>query len=408
MARIIYRLVYFYFHVDTDPHYAWLLRKLVTYVRQLSDWILWWFSLCLLWMSWVGGRMLYPVYESWMINLDMVLHRKIRKRSMRIRNVSTFRLLSLPSAMCVFTEIHNVHAQDLVFLSRPRFKYKNSIPYNFIEFWNKCRSEVGSFPPNGWPMRLIMSCISVAVLLLTVWQGYKRIKMAAQLKNKKHSKVFQSRDTNNGAKSRLEVFDGDSDTIIVDNSANCIIWRHKKNFSPDSYTKLKPGTTCGVSSAVGKGSPVGVGDLNIGWKDDDGKYHKFLIPQVFHIPDSPVNILGVGAFSKAIGDYNIKGTRINSSGQDSIFSWDEGKYSKTFRHSESDMPEMPVNDGFAAFHRFCNFIDAICPISQQCYHTKSTHTSKSIGANYECGEEITYKNADHVERGIIESIKKDE
>ena len=253
--------------------------------------------------------MLYPVYESWMINLDMVLHRKIRKRSMRIRNVSNFRLLSLPSAMCVFTEIHNVHAQDLVFLSRPHFTYKNSIPCILIEFWNKCRSKVGAFPPNGWPMKLIMFWIPFSVLLMTVWQGYKRIKKAKHFK--KTSAVFQSQNNGNGAKLRLEVFDGDSDTIIVDNSANCIIWRHKKNFSPSSYTKLNPGTTCGVSSAVGKGSPVGVGDLNIGWKDDNGKYHKFLIPQVFHIPDSPVNILGVGAFSKAIGDYNCKGTRIN-------------------------------------------------------------------------------------------------
>ena len=70
---------------------------------------------------------------------------------------------------------------------------------------------------------------------------------------------------------------------------------------------------------MGKGSPVGVGDLNIGWRDDFGKYHGFMIPKVFHIPTSPVDILGVSAFSQAIGNYHKKGTGINSSGQDSIF-----------------------------------------------------------------------------------------
>ena len=208
------------------------------------------------------------------------------------------------------------------------------------------------------------------------------------------------------SKRRL-LFDGDSDTIIVDNSANCIVWRHKRNFDSETYVKLDKKTTCGVSSAVGKGSPIGDGDLHIGWSDDTGKYHKFRIPQVLHIPDSPVNILGLSAFSKAIGDYQQKGSRINSSGQDSIFSWDNGKYQKTFSHSDADMPEMTVNDGYARFHRFCNFLDSIIPISQQCYHTSSSHTSKSINAVYECGEEVWYKHGDHVEKGVIETIKQD-
>jgi len=160
-----------------------------------------------------------------------------------------------------------------------------------------------------------------------------------------------------------------------------------------------------VSSAVGNGTPVGVGDLNIGWRDDFGKYHGFVIPKVLHIPTSPVNILGVSAFLQAIGDYQQKGTRINSSGQDSIFSWDNGKFQKTFKHSKANMPEMIVNDGYSSFHKFCNFLDSICPISQQCYHAKNPHTLKSLNAEYECGEEIVYKNGEHVEAGIIESIK---
>ena len=90
-----------------------------------------------------------------------------------------------------------------------------------------------------------------------------------------------------------------------------------------------------MSSAVGNATPVGVGDLNIGWRDDFGKYHGFVIPKVLHIPTSPVNILGVSAFSQAIGDYQQKGIRINSSGQDSIFL---GIMKNFKRHSNNPKP----------------------------------------------------------------------
>ena len=70
------------------------------------------------------------------------------------------------------------------------------------------------------------------------------------------------------------------------------------------------------------------------------------------------------------------------------------------------MPEMVVNDRYSAFHKFCNFLDKICQISQPCYHTRSPHTSKSVNAEYECGEGILYKNGDHLETGTIESISK--
>lgn len=199
------------------------------------------------------------------------------------------------------------------------------------------------------------------------------------------------------------MFGGDSDTVMIDNSTNCIIWRHKRIFDPKSYVKLNTNKSFGVSSAVGKGSPFGIGDLNIGWNDDAGTYHSFVLPKVFHIPVSPVNILDVSAFSKTIGDFNSNGTPINSSGQDSVFSWDNRKYQKTFIHSDSDMPEMTVNDEYASFHRFWNFIQSVIPKKQQYFHTKSKNIVKN-GAIYNCGEEVLYKNQEHVEKGVNEKI----
>ena len=78
--------------------------------------------------------------------------------------------------------------------------------------------------------------------------------------------------------------------------------------------KLKNSDSAGIASAVGSGQPAGIGKLRIGWTDDNGKYHQYILDHVYHIPDSPVNILGISAFSKLIGDYETQGTRINSSG----------------------------------------------------------------------------------------------
>ena len=347
-----------------------------------------------------------PLYYGFLMHFDKSLVRsKINKRSKRFKQDQKFRLLTLPGTLCVFSEIHNVHAQDMILLSQNHFKYENSVPYYLNQSWLKKRMILGDRPPDGWPLQFMMMFFAWITLVMTVCYGYNKIKTASKLQKKYKTNVFQSQKQNVGAKLRSEVFDGDSDTIIVDNSANCIIWRHKKNFDPDSYVAIDSNNSYGVSSAVGKGSPVGIGNLNIGWNDDAGKYHSFLLPKVFHIPDSPVNILGVSAFSKAIGDFELKGTRINSSGQDSVFSWDQQKYHKTFMHSDSDMPEMSVNDGYAAFHRFCNFIDSVLPAKPQCFHTKSKLKEKVM---YKCGEEVLYKNQDHVEKGVIEKIVFDE
>ena len=243
-------------------------------------------------------------------------------------------------------------------------------------------------------------------IFVTVIKGYKRIELCKQVNE---AQAYQFQEKNKGAKLRSEVFDADSDTIIVDNSANCKIWRHEKNFVQNTYVKFDPKKACGVTSLVGNGSPVGIGDLNLGWRDNNGHNHKFLKPKVFHIPDSPVNISGLSAISKAIGDFQKKGTRINLSGLDSVFTWDDGKYSKTFTHSEANIPEMTVNDGYAAFHRFCDFIQKINPVAAtQCYHTRVPPKNKiGIEATYDYGEEVIYKNADHVERGVIEIIAVD-
>ena len=171
--------------------------------------------------------------------------------------------------------------------------------------------------------------IIMTIGLIIVIQGYKNI-IKIYWKNKRNRLVLQT-SKNLTVSESTHKFDSDSDVIIVDNSANCIVWKDKKSFVHESYRKLDKATSPSFDTAAGVGNAVGIGDLEISWKDDDGKNHQFKLHNVYHIPDYPVNILGLSAFSKCIGDYETRGTRINSSGKDSIFTWNNGKYKRTFR-----------------------------------------------------------------------------
>ena len=239
---------------------------------------------------------------------------------------------------------------------------------------------------------------------MSIVVGYKRIlKAKRKFKPKPPAEVYST--SNNISEMQSEVFDADSDTIVVDNSANCIIWRHKHNFIPSTYRTLDPLKSPDICTASGQGSPMAIGDLNIGWYDDFGTYHNFVLKDTYHIPTSSVNVLGISAFSKSIGDYDTKGTRINSSGQESIFSWNNNAFQRSFSHSEANIPELPVNDGYTKFYKFCNFIEHIRPISKQCYSAFRTVVKNPINnIPYKIGEEVLYKNNDHVEKGVIECI----
>ena len=98
----------------------------------------------------------------------------------------------------------------------------------------------------------------------------------------------------------------------------------------DTYISLVGNNNIGITTATGMSVSVGIGTLQIGWYDDEQEYHNFVIPNVYHVPESPVNILGLSTLSQFLGDYQDGGTRINSSGKDSIFTWDHGNFQRTF------------------------------------------------------------------------------
>ena len=204
--------------------------------------------------------------------------------------------------------------------------------------WNFQRDKIGIFPPTGWPLSLVITTIAVLTATIVILSDYIRIlktKTRQSNRLKEHHAlitVFQSIKKNaSNVKSRM--FDTDSNMIIIDISANCILWNDISDSDTNTYIPIENKLNAGITSATGQAVPVGIGTLENGWYDDDRRYHAFKLPNVYHVPNSPVNILGLSSFSKIVGDYNAGGTRINYSRKDSVFTWDHGQFSRTFTHS---------------------------------------------------------------------------
>ena len=205
-----------------------------------------------------------------------------------------------------------------------------------------------------------------AILMFSYFRNLKATVFGKRMKNTVNtvSSAYQSSVDKLRAHTSL-IFDFDTTTMVIDSSANCIIWRDEEDFEPDSYREFSPEEAQGISTVCGEGFPKGMGTLHVGWYDDNDKYHHVALAGALYKPSSPVNILGVYAFSWIIEDYEERDTRIDSSGQKSISSWNHGKFKRPFLHSDTRLPELPVNDGYSKFHRFCIFIERVHPIKQQ-------------------------------------------
>ena len=138
--------------------------------------------------------------------------------------------------------------------------------------WNQYRHKIGSFPPPGWPLHIILTIIAIIVTIIIILHGYKNIIQYIKEKRKKVNikktvKCLQTDDkekveclqTDDNIKPVENIsFDTDSDRFVVDNSANCIIWKNKTDFVPTTYIKTN-NASVGITTAVGTALPLGIG-----------------------------------------------------------------------------------------------------------------------------------------------------
>ena len=132
----------------------------------------------------------------------------------------------------------------------------------------------------------------------------------------------------------------DNDTVIVDNSVTVHVCNGKSYFS---------GPLRSVGSVIRTidQKPVKItqmGSVEWSWKDDSGDKHTYILHDVAYFPSAPVNLLSLTCFAKQLAD--PEGTRIDTGLVNSIFTWDNGQYTRTIYHPITRLAELPINESF--------------------------------------------------------------
>ena len=160
-------------------------------------------------------------------------------------------------------------------------------------------------------------------------------------------------------------FNSDSQSCICDNSANTHIWNCVKDFIPAILVQLSASAASSVVTIGGSDfHPTSIGDLKLTWTDDDGVPYTTILKDVLYFPDSPVNVLSVTAFAAQLDDDH--GTWIKTSRHQSVFTWDNEKFSKTLVHPASNLPQMTINNGYSVFTSFYNVLEKAKVIPRVC------------------------------------------
>jgi len=127
------------------------------------------------------------------------------------------------------------------------------------------RDNLGTFPPNGWPMKLTLGIFLLMIYSYFIIVGYFKIilEVSSQLSKTIAKRIPTWRKTAQNVISRskplfdsnrirtvlntaedsaknitFQLFDTDSNTVIVDNSANCIVWKQRKDFIDSTYQEI--------------------------------------------------------------------------------------------------------------------------------------------------------------------------
>ena len=141
--------------------------------------------------------------------------------------------------------------------------------------------------------------------------------------------------------SLVDFTSGHSQKVYLDNCANTHIGNCKEDFI--SYRDLSSSSENeGVGNVGGTAKPMGIGTVRWKWEDDLGKEHTYELKDCRYFPNSPANILSISSLGIQLQD-DDDGTWIKSGPYTSTFTWEKGKYSKTIKHTASQMPMMHIN-----------------------------------------------------------------
>ncbi len=204
-------------------------------------------------------------------------------------------------------------------------------------------------------------------------------------------------------------FDTDSSIVICDNSANVHVCFDKRMFIGElRRTDKHYVATIGGSKNVAQG----MGTVRWRWRDDNGKEHAMNIENVLFFPQSPVNILSVTCLADQFKD--DEGTGIDTKRNQSRFYWDKNRYQRTILHPASNLPELPVNEGFSLAGLYSRvFGRKISLAKEHCHCHTSMHIPEDgeqqapadLSSNlFHVGETLLYTKDGHTSYARVEEI----
>ena len=182
-------------------------------------------------------------------------------------------------------------------------------------------------------------------------------------------------DRVNNLERDLASWDTDSSSMVCNNSANVHICNNRSMF----IGELQSVSNHKVATIGGKGhQPSGIGTVRWTWRDDERKLHEYHIENVLYFPQSPINILSVTAFAKQLND--TEGTGIDTKQLYSRFYWDSNQFSLRIQHPPSNLPEVPINEGFSLATIYTAMISRVInPFSGHQYSCCFTQMDDDVG-----------------------------
>lgn len=162
-------------------------------------------------------------------------------------------------------------------------------------------------------------------------------------------------------------FDTDSKTVVCNNSANVHICNDENMFVGKVIpTKMNCVATTGGEKSKAKETGI----VRWKWKDDDGLLYSIDLKDVLYFPTSPVNILSVTSLAAQLNDKT--GTGINTRWTTSTFYWENNKFQRTIPHSASNLPELPINEGFTLASLYTKAVGLKVNLTKSFFHCHRT------------------------------------
>ena len=169
---MMFRMAKYFLHFSTKFLIS-ITKFLVVFLHDGFQWILWWsrlmFLLLLYYAGWLSSPLYFNLFFIFDVELMTVGHKRGRRPFLR----------TLDCRNCVFTEVINISGDSLAYLRRSIMNFSRAYANILLTFWQSNRDKLGTFPPNGWPMKLTLGLFLLGTYFFFIIIGYFKVVSAA-------------------------------------------------------------------------------------------------------------------------------------------------------------------------------------------------------------------------------------